>query len=359
MTFFEEAIISGFIGEAVCRCTDISWTKIKEAVKNRKNKHQNIESQIYNVVVNVLNQITYNKFENNQDKIYQSAERLLKGYMEVRCDNIEVVKSGMQVLGENVNSDKYMEFKTQLYQELSKDDYHELYRQVRLFQQDEESSKTSRIEQKVDKLQQSADEINRKLDDLQENNRAKDNIQDKKPVKSRTQEYADKWEANMFLNDFDEWDEKAGVNVKLSDVYIDEHLPHFKREHKEFDNLDVLLSQHLVKSMRNKMLLILGQPGIGKSTLITWITVNFADMINDILVYRFASDLGNIDWNNGRISNRVLEELGLGYSDLNGKILIIDGFDEISIEASRRKGILDSLYIDWIYNKTIEKCYSV
>lgn len=31
----------------------------------------------------------------------------------------------------------------------------------------------------------------------------------------------------MFLNDFSEWDENAGVNVKLKDVYIDEHLPHF------------------------------------------------------------------------------------------------------------------------------------
>ena len=33
---------------------------------------------------------------------------------------------------------------------------------------------------------------------------------------NRTQEYVDKWNANMFLNDFDEWDENDGVNVKLS-----------------------------------------------------------------------------------------------------------------------------------------------
>ncbi len=355
MVIIGDEIISGFIGEAISRCVNFSWTKIKEVVKNRKNKHQNIESQIYNVVVNVLNQLTYNKFENDQDKIYQAAEKLLIGYKDNRCDSIEVVKSGLQILGENDNSDKYIEYKNLLYQEISKDDYEELYRQMRLFQQDEESSKASRIEQKIDKVQQSADETNRRLDVFQENNRGKDNIQNKEPVKSRTQEYADIWNKNMFLNNFNEWDENAGVNVKLNDVYIDKHLPHFKYGHneKEFDDLDVLLSKHIMKNNENKMLLILGQPGIGKSTLITWITVNFADRINDILVYRFASDLGNTDWNNGRISNRVLEELGLNHSDLNGKILILDGFDEVSIETNRRKDILDSLYGDWIYNKTI------
>lgn len=49
----------------------------------------------------------------------------------------------------------------------------------------------------------------------------------KQKIKSRTKEYVDKWDANMFLNDFNEWDENAGVNVKLKDVYIKDHLPHF------------------------------------------------------------------------------------------------------------------------------------
>ena len=60
MAFIEETIISGFIGKVISDCIDVSWIKIKEAVKNRKNKHQNIESQIYNVIVNVLNISRYN-----------------------------------------------------------------------------------------------------------------------------------------------------------------------------------------------------------------------------------------------------------------------------------------------------------
>lgn len=354
MTLIEEAIISGFIGEAISRCTDISWTKMKEAAKNRKNKHQSIESQIYNVIVNVLNQITYNEFENDQNKIYQSAEKLLIGYKDDGYDQIEVVRSGLQILGESVNHHKYMEFKTLLYQELCKDDYKELYRQIRLLQQDEESSKTLRIERKVDKLQRSADETNRRLDALQENSK-RSNIQNDEPVKSSTQEYADKWNKNMFLNDFDDWDENAGINVKLHEVYRDEHLPHFiwGENKKESDNLDKFLYSYIENNSNNKMLLILGQPGIGKSTLITWITVKFSNRINDILVYKFTPDLENIDWRTGRISNKVLERLCLNYDDLNRKVLIIDGFDEVSIEPNRRRDILDNLYGDWILNKSI------
>ena len=358
MVIIGDEIISGFIGEAISRCVDFFFFFIKEAVKNRKNKHQNMESQIYNVVVNVLNQITYNKFENDQDKIYQAAEKLLISYKDSRCDSIEVVRVGLQIIGENVNSDKYMEFKTLLYQELSKDDYKELYRQIRLFQQDEESGRTSRIEQKIDMVQQSVDETNQVLSVFKESNREVDNGQNKKLVKSRTQEYADKWNENMFLNNFDKRDENAGVNIKLGRVYLEKHLPHYiwykNTENNPSSDLKELLSDYINEKRDSKMLLIFGQPGIGKSTLITWITVNFIDRINDILVYKFASDLGNVDWKGEKISDKILEELNLTHSDLNGKTLILDGFDEVSIESNKRRNILDSLYGDWIYNGNIK-----
>lgn len=182
------------------------------------------------------------------------------------------------------------------------------------------------------------------------------NQKNKGMKKSRTQEYENKWNANMFLNNFDKRDESAGVNLKLSEIYLDEHLPHYVwgDNKNKFTDLKDLLTEYIEEHNDNKMLLVLGQPGIGKSTLITWITANFNERIDDILVYQIASDFGNIDWQNDRISNRILEEIGLNRDDLNGKILILDGFDEVSIESVRRRNILDSLYGDWIYNKTIE-----
>lgn len=179
----------------------------------------------------------------------------------------------------------------------------------------------------------------------------------KQKVKCRTQEYADKWNANMFLNNFDEWDESTGVNTKLSDVYIDEHLPHFVwgENKKVFDNLDVLLFRYIIERNENKMLLILGLPGIGKSTLITWITNKFKQYLGNILVYKFAEDLKDIDWQKTNISTEILDTLNLSYNDLEEKILILDGFDEVSIGTdSDRREVLDNLYGELIYKSNIK-----
>ncbi len=174
-------------------------------------------------------------------------------------------------------------------------------------------------------------------------------------IKSRTSEYAKKWNDNMFLNNFNKRDENANINVKLKEVYLESQLPHYKwkQNDRESDDLKDLLSEYINENNDNKMLLILGQPGIGKSTLIIWITANFTKSIDRILVYQFASDLKNVDWQNTSKNYNILDEilnvLGLSYNDLNGKILIIDGFDEISIGTERAK-ILNQLY--W---KLIEK----
>ncbi len=79
------------------------------------------------------------------------------------------------------------------------------------------------------------------------------------------------------------------------------------------------------------MLLILGQPGIGKSTLITWITIKYKQNIEDLLVYQFAADLKNVNWYSQDISENILEILNLSSNELSDKTLILDGFDEISI----------------------------
>lgn len=175
------------------------------------------------------------------------------------------------------------------------------------------------------------------------------NKEKRQKINNRTQEYADKWNQNMFLNDFDKRDENAGVNVKLSEVYLDEHLPHYiwGNNDKVSDDLKKLLSEYVNEKKDNKMLLVLGQPGIGKSTLITWIAANFTDCIEDILIYKFASDLKNIDWINTNFEfslvDRILTELDLSYEDLKDKTLIIDGFDEVSVGNDREK-VLNNIY---------------
>lgn len=337
MTPVPEIIFSGFVSKAVNNCVDVSWIKIKEAVKNGKTKHQTLESQVYNITVDVLNIITNNQYANNQDRIYDAAELLLKSFKENERNELGNIKSCLQVFQVNVNENECMKFRLLLYEEISKNKYIELYHAILLLLLEQKNQYDYVI---YDQLNQKLDKVililNQKKDDDIGNN-----VNQK--IKSRTQEYADKWNANMFLNDFDKRDENAGVNVKLSEVYLEEHLPHYIwGDNKKISyDLKGLLAEYIEESKGNKIrtLLILGHPGIGKSTLITWIIANFYNRKSDILVYQFASDLKNIDWNcttkNYMYWDEILKVLGFTYASLYGKILIFDGFDEINVRANR------------------------
>lgn len=351
MTPISEIIFSGFVSTVVNDIIDVSKDKIRRAVRNRSTKHQNKESQIYNVIVNVLNKITYNRYKNNQDSIYDAAEVLLKSFKKNDEDKLKSIKSCLRVLDSTADENECLDFKVSLYEELGKKGYSELFHAILLLQLDQKSRYDNAVYMQ---LNQKLDEVililnQKKYDD--------ESINAKQEIKSRTQEYADKWEANMFLNDFDDWDEN-GVNVKLSDVYKDDYLPRFIKVSDgkvfEFDNLGVLISKYILEHDKNKMLLILGQPGVGKSTLITWIVTKFNKCIDDILVYKFADDLKNVDWQDPNISKRILEALNLSYNDLKGKTLILDGFDEVSIGVDRKE-VLDNLFGDLIYKKNVEE----
>lgn len=313
MTFIEEVIIGEFISKVFDTVVDISKVKIKEAVKNRKNKHQSPESQIYNIVVDVLNKITYDEYENDQDKIYDVAEKILKGFKSGIDNSGDNIKLGLSELCKNVDENKCTDFIKLIYRELSKANYTELYRELHLLKEDKESNKSSRIEGKVDETRYGVKEANEKLDKILNNNYISGITQNKiVQKKSRTQEYVDKWNENMFLNNFYEWDENAGVNVKLREVYLDAHLPHYIWENNKskYTDLKKFLARYIETGNQNEMLLILGQPGIGKSTLITWITAYFTEKSEHILVYRYASDLKNIEWKSENITERILKELG-------------------------------------------------
>ena len=239
MAFIEESVISGFIGKVISDCVDVSWKKIKEADKNKGNKYQNAESQIYNVVVCVLNQMTYNKYVNDQDKVYQAAEKILLGYRNIKYDSIEVVEAGLQVLGELVNDDKYMEFKRSLYQKISKNDYVELYREIGLSQHDEERRKTSRIEKKVGNLEDGIRVANEKLDSLKRGNESFSIVSDlgKKFQNNKKQEYIKNWNGRMFLHADNEENP-----ITLAEAFI---MPDYEI-HKSIEGMGFLKKETLV-----------------------------------------------------------------------------------------------------------------
>ena len=185
-----------------------------------------------------------------------------------------------------------------------------------------------------------------------------------KRLPDRTEEYREKWTENMFLNDFDEDDEEAGVNIPLCELYQPTFYTRNGKE-KDFQNLEERLDKCTQgKNKKSRMLLILGQPGMGKSTMITWFLDGYQKKTNDarkeLLVYRFT-DI-DINWSfeineeknsETNIDNAILECLNMKKEDLNGKILILDGFDEVEA-GNNRVAILNRLYNAWAADSRIK-----
>lgn len=347
--FIAQTIFGGFISKVVNNVWDISWETIKKADKNRKGKNQSIQTRIYQIIIDVINLLTDNQYK-GKDIIYDTAEKLLKEFKSGSNYN-DAIEHGLKNLFSNIDDSICQKFIRLLCHELGEEKNFGLYKEILLILVNDKGNHTNeelqKIQGKLDYVIQRLDENNIDTQDIE--------MEEKHQIQSRTQEYAKKWDANMFLNDFSEWDENAGVNVKLKDVYTEEHLPHFiwGNNEKESDNLDKLLLKYIDEKSENKMLLILGLPGIGKSTLITWITAHFIDRIDDILVYKFASDLNDIDWESDRITDDIIAKLGLSDDDLNDKTIILDGFDEISV-GENRKDILDYIYAELLYRKVFK-----
>lgn len=179
----------------------------------------------------------------------------------------------------------------------------------------------------------------------------------KKKVDNRYCEYKNEWKKNLFLNR-PKIGQRDNIPITLSDLYID--LQYTIGSSKDINpDLETLLLNDIVLSdvLENRMLVILGQPGIGKSSLISWFINKIEPELNqttrrDVLVYRF-SDFKELDWADENITERILEQIGHTYKDMSGKILFIDGFDEIAIKGSRIE-VLNCLYRSLASNENIE-----
>ena len=218
-----------------------------------------------------------------------------------------------------------------------------------------ESSEKEQTEQ-LREIRTKQDEI---LDKVHESKQVIESEQ-KKRLPDRTEKYRKKWNENMFLNNFDEDDEAAGVNITLQELY-EQPVYRWKDNEKDSFNLMERLKKHTQGDDPNRrMLLILGQPGMGKSTMITWFINQFQSESStekkEILVYRFT-DI-EIGWNEeGKkvevIADKILKYLNMEKEELSGKILILDGFDEVAV-GNNRGEILNQLYHEWLQDTRIQ-----
>lgn len=193
----------------------------KILIKKWKNKHQNMDSDFYDILMFVLNKITFNKYKEDENRIPQAAEIILKTYKNDKLFQFRAntIKKLSQTLDVKIDDEWIGEFKKKFYNELSKDENKDLYRNLIL-------NKSDGINNDKTEPAKNFSKISRQPYSSQENDEGK-NRQQKKQPENRTKEYADKWNSNMFLNNFDKRDEHPGTNINLKDVYLEMHLPHY------------------------------------------------------------------------------------------------------------------------------------
>jgi len=155
-------------------------------------------------------------------------------------------------------------------------------------------------------------------------------------------QYKEKWQDSLFLDN----------EVSLFDIY---QLPHYDNECINLhDRLQSVF--YSCNDINRRMLVILGHPGSGKSTLITYI-LNKCNIAEDrsIRVFRFSA-FENVDWN-GNLENLphlMLNEMGLHRQDLNNSVLILDGLDEIDMYG-RHAELLEVFFKQWAKSVNIER----
>lgn len=348
MIIIEEMIISGILSKIVSDVIDIPENLIKDAIRNadkkRKEKNQSIETRIYQVTIDAIKEFTKREYK-EQGVLYDAAESIILGFKNDN-NNVEAVRAGLKMLGLQVTSETCKDFLKTLQHEICMDENDILYKEIILNQGgqifeavregfDVSNKNDEETHKKLDYAIESIDSINKKFNGT-ENGKAKHY---EIPIKNRAGEYADKWDENVFLNNFNKRDKNAGVNIKLKELYSEKHLPHYVWEMADgpLDDLKETLREYTVDNNDKKMLLILGQAGIGKSTLITWIMANLVEEKENILVYQFASDLKSVNWQDDNILDEIFATIDLGYNMLEGKILILDGFDEIFVKENRER----------------------
>lgn len=339
-------ILNGFVGKIISDCIDISINKIRKADKNRKSKNQTMETRIYQVTVDALNVFPYNKYKKDE-KVYDAVESILNELKRGNGDYKESVRLGLNMLSAEITGDICEDFLELLCYEICKEENRDLAIGYIIRQEERISAQQQQMDRYMqegfEENNQNHEETHRKLDYLIEKRNGKE-IQGvkyliKSPVVNRADEYAQRWDKNVFLNNFNEEDENSGINIKLGEIYVEECLPHYiwKTNTKSSNKLKNLLAKYVININNKKMLLILGQPGIGKSTLITWIMANLVENIENILVYQFASDFSDINWQGNNLLHEIFVTVGLKYSEIEGKTLILDGFDEIYVQEDRER----------------------
>lgn len=174
-----------------------------------------------------------------------------------------------------------------------------------------------------------------------QDNKTKSTIDEVKKFKNNKKEdYIKTWNSRLFLHiDNDE------NPITLEDAFIVPDYEMYKSIKRigfsDNDTLDQIIEK-FVNYGKTSTMLITGVPGIGKSTITSWIANKYKDN-ERIIILRFR------DWKKVILEKKLLEaickELDCEEEDLESKVLVLDGFDEMKALNIRNR-LLNEFFAD-------------
>lgn len=324
------AIVSGFISKVINDVIDVTRDKIRKADRDRKTENQSFETRLYQVVIDAINEFTYEQYK-NQDILYDAAENILNGLKNGKKDNIDAVKSGLNRFVSNVDDAECERFIRILCHEISKENNFDVYKEILLMLLNRKNDCNYDYDE-LQQIRKKLDEVILKLDNQAECNEKKSVSKDVKFRNNKKQKYIENWNNRLFLHvDNDE------NPITLADAFI---MPDFKMHRSverigfsSDDTLDKIIEK-FVKYNKTSTMLITGVPGIGKSSITSCIANEYKDN-DDIMILRFR------DWESEELENGLLKAicktLNCEKRDLENKIIVLDGFDEMKTLDVREK----------------------
>lgn len=184
---------------------------------------------------------------------------------------------------------------------------------------------------------------------MQGNEKKSTTGEEKEFKNNKKQDYIKIWNSKMFLH--------TGNNKKpmtLANAFImpdyEMHKTIPRMDYFYFDTLDTIIKE-FAEHEKTSTMLITGVPGIGKSSIISWIANEYKDD-DRFIILRFR------DWDGDELENGLLKAicntLGCKNRDLKYKILILDGFDEMK-SLDIRDRLLNAFFND-IKDRNNFKC---
>lgn len=158
---------------------------------------------------------------------------------------------------------------------------------------------------------------------------------------NRNQAYKRRWKEPLFLDS-----DKPQVSLK-NGLFL---MPRYSKN-EELDERNDLENQiqSLIYEKNDRFLLILGELGGGKSTLVAYILNTYEDTEGRKPIVYPCAAMQKVTWSptNYNLFEDIMRELGsLEYKRLSNHVLILDGFDEVEVDGSR-EDLLRHLYICW------------